>query len=225
MNIESKPRPVNWRKFIWVGLILLVAGYTYGRPTLEKWTGRDLPSLTGDESQDAGTDNNGAANSGSDLNRSVDGLADSPTIKAADSGSARISTANAAKFKLTEIGKNKFKSPAGLVYTMGPGGEHRIDHVLRHGNDMPNRPVHSVFSGDRDTILMVIDEGFRLVQSQPQQVKTNRERNRTEYTIDMQRKIGFEGGQKGKRKGFPALKRLKLILQDKTNVVTAYPYR
>lgn len=225
MNIESKPRPVNWRKFIWVGLILLVAGYTYGRPTLEKWTGMDLPSLTGDESQDAGSNKNGAANSGSDLDRSLDGLADSPTVRAADSGSVRISTANDAKFKLTEIGKNKFESPAGLVYTMGPGGEHRIDHVLRHGKDMPDRPVHSVFSGDRDTILAVIDEGFGLVQSQPQRVKTTREGNRTEYTIDMRKQIGFEGGQKGKRKGFPALKQLKLILQNKTNVVTAYPYR
>ena len=223
MNIESKPRPVNWRKFIWVGLILLVAGYTYGRPTLEKWTGMDLPSLTGDEIQDANTNKNGDASSPSDLDRLRGVPADSP--KAADFGSARISTPNAAKFKLTEIGKNKFESPAGLVYTMGPRGEHRIDHVLRHGQDMPDRPVHSVFSGDRDTILSVIDEGFRLVESQPQRVKSNREDNRTEYTIDMRKQIGFEGGRKGKRQGFPALKRLKLVLQNQTNVVTAYPCR
>lgn len=225
MNIESKPRPVNWRKFIWVGLILLVAGYTYGRPTLEKWTGMDLPSLTGDESQDASTNKNGDAGSPSDLDRSRRVPADSPTVKAADSSSARISTPKVAKFKLTEIGKNKFESPAGLVYTMGPRGEHRIDHVLRHGKDMPDRPVHSVFSGDRDTILSVIDEGFRLVESQPQRVKSNREDNRTEYTIDMRKQIGFEGGRKGKRQGFPALKRLKLVLQNQTNVVTAYPCR
>ncbi len=187
MNTESKSRSINWRKYIWVGLVLLVAGYTYGRPTLEKWTGM--------------------------------------SVKPADSGETRVDPKSSSEFRLTEIRKNRFESPAGLVYTMGPGGEHRIDHVLRHGKDAPERPVHSVFSGDRDTILSVIDEGFELVQSQPQRVKSAREGNRTEYTIDMQKKIGFEGGQKGKRQGFPPLNRLKLVVQNQTDVVTAYPCR
>jgi hypothetical protein len=40
----------------------------------------------------------------------------------------------------------------------------------------------------------------------------------------MQRKVGYEGGQKGKRKGYPALENVKLIL-DGNRVITAYPSR
>jgi hypothetical protein len=225
MNKESNPRPVNWRKYIWVGLILLVAGYTYGRPTLEKWTGMELPSLTEDESRDVGAANRDPANPARELDRSKVLPPGSPSAATVDSGPPRIGVAEANKFELKQIGKDRFESPAGLVYTMGPGGEHRLDHVLRHGKDDPDRPVHSVFSGDRDTILSVIDEAFALIDSQPKRVKSTREGNRTEYTIDMQKEIGYEGGQKGKRQGFPALKQLKLVLQNRTNVVTAYPCR
>ena len=223
MNIESKPRPINWRKFFWVGLILLVAGYVYGRPTLEKWTGMDLPSLTGEDDRNAGENEiDDAKPPGNDFDYSVNFPADSSTPKTSDSVSA---TSKSSKFKLNEIGRNKFESPAGLVYSMGPRGEHRIDHVLRHGKDMPSRPVHSVFEGDRDAILAVIDDAYEMVKSQPKRVKSSRERNRTEYTIDMQRKIGYEGGRKGKRNGFPALRKLKLVIQNKSYVVTAYPCR
>ena len=223
MNIESKPRPINWRKFFWVGLILLVAGYVYGRPTLEKWTGMDLPSLTGEDDRNAGENEiDDAKPPGNDFDYSVNFPADSSTPKTSDSVSA---TSKSSKFELNEIGRNKFESPAGLVYSMGPRGEHRIDHVLRHGKDMPSRPVHSVFEGDRDAILAVIDDAYEMVKSQPKRVKSSREGNRTEYTIDMQREIGYEGGRKGKRNGFPALRKLKLVIQNKSYVVTAYPCR
>lgn len=225
MKTESKSPQVNWRKYVWVGLILLIAGYTYGRPTLERWTGIDLPSLTGDERQDAAGPKNNDENSANDLDRSPELPANSPSVQATDAGSPRIGAVKDAKFELAEVGKNRFESPAGLVYAMGPGGEHRIEHILRHAHDVPDRPVHSVFSGDQDTILSVIDEAYNLAQREPQRARSTREGNRTEYTIDMQKTIGYEGGQKGKREGFPALSRLKLVVQNKTDVVTAYPCR
>ena len=40
----------------------------------------------------------------------------------------------------------------------------------------------------------------------------------------MQRKVGYEGGQKGKRKGYPSLQNVKLIL-DGNRVITSYPSR
>lgn len=228
MNVESKPRPINWRKFIWIALILLVAGYSYGRPTLERITGLDLPAINGeaDRGNDARdiakNENDGfdyTAKLPSDSSSALKDSGEKPTSSKPDSKESPF------RFQLKDLGRDKFESPAGLLYTMGPRREHRIDHVLRHGEDNPSRPVHSVFEGSRDEILALIDEGYELVKSNSKRVKSSRDGNRTEHTIDMNRKIGYEGGQKGKRKNYPTLKRLKLILQDKKYVVTAYPYR
>ena len=107
---------------------------------------------------------------------------------------------------------------------MGPRGEHRVDHVLRHGRDMPERPVHSVFEGGRNDILAVIDEAYSLVKSNSPRARSSNSRGNDEHTVRMQRKVGYEGGQKGKRKGYPALENVKLIL-DGNRVITAYPSR
>ena len=115
-------------------------------------------------------------------------------------------------------------SPEGLLYTMGPKGEHRVDHVMRHGDDMPNRPVHSVFEGDKNDILALIDEAYSLVKANSPQVRSSDSRGNQAHTIKMQRKVGYEGGQKGRRKGYPVLKSVKLIL-DGNRVITAYPVR
>ena len=199
MNKPEEPKPISWRKFIWVGLILLIAGYSYGHPTLEKWTGLDLPSLNGD--------------------------GEARRVKPEKGSNSAVETTESESFLLTETGRNKYTSPAGLIYTMGPNGEHRVEHIMRHAKDEPSRQVHGVFDGDKNTILKILDDGYELIKSNSKRVESSREGNRMEYTIDMQREIGYEGGQKGKRNNFPPLKRLKLILQDKNYVVTAYPYR
>lgn len=221
MNVEAKSRPINWRKFIWVGLILLVAGYSYGRPTLEKITGLDLPAINGEA--DRGNDRDSGNNDNS--NNSGGGFDYSANLPSDSGGGTATGKGSSGKFALKDLGRDKFQSPAGLMYIMGPRREHRIDHVMRHGKDQASRPVHSVFDGGRDEILAIIDEGYELIKSNSNRVKSNRDGNRTEYTIDMNRKIGYEGGKKGKRKNYPALKRLKLILQDQKYVITAYPYR
>jgi hypothetical protein len=104
--------------------------------------------------------------------------------------------------------------------------EHRIDHVLRHGKDDPSRPVHGVFTGDRDLILAVIDEAWQLAQKgKPPKVVVEDEGDRTVYVIDLGRKIGFMGGQAGKRRNFPACRHVQLVVEgdDGNEVVTAYP--
>ncbi len=125
---------------------------------------------------------------------------------------------------LTSIGRNKLQSPAGLIYGMGGGGEHRVDHVMRHGRDDTSRPSHGVFEGDKDAILAVIDEAYEMIKSKSKYVKSEESRGNMAYTISMGKKIGHEGGQKGKRNNHRPLKSVRLIL-DGNKVITAYPYR
>jgi len=120
-------------------------------------------------------------------------------------------------------GRNR-ESPAGLVYGMGGGGEHRTDHVLRHAKDQPNRPSHGVFEAQGDDLFRLIDEAYELVKSKSRQVKSEKSRGNMAHVIDMKRKVGYKGGESGKRAGHPALYKIKLILADGNRVITAYPY-
>ena len=45
MKEDARRQNVNWRKIIWVSLILLVVGYIYAQPQLEQWLGFKLPNL------------------------------------------------------------------------------------------------------------------------------------------------------------------------------------
>ena len=212
MKENQNPNPINWRKFFWVGAILLVVGYAYAHPTLEKWTGLELPALMEEE-----------PNRDAERERGVNVT---PIEEPQNQTPAKVERESSSdKFELKELNRNKYESPEGLIYAMGPRGEHRIDHILRHAKDNQSRPVHSVFEGDKDLILRTIDEAYALIKASSNRVRSSREGNRIEYTVDMKRRIGFEGGQKGKRNNFPQLKRLKLILQNENYVVTAYPYR
>ena len=215
MNADSPKSQVNWRKFAWLAIVLLFAAYIYGQPTLEKWLGIDLPDLG--QNPPAQIEPGGPER---DEKGTAQDESDSPRWSNADNSSQ--------SFPLKTIGRDRFESPAGLVYEMGPRGEHRIDHILRHAQDDPSRPIHSVFDSDRDAILALLDEAYELVLAQSKRVRkeSDPERDwRTEYTIDMQRKIGYEGGQSGRRKKYPELRRLKLILDNDNEVVTAYPCR
>jgi len=83
--------------------------------------------------------------------------------------------------------------------------------------------VHGVFNGNRETILAVIDEAFLLAEKgKPPKVQREEDGDRTVLVIDLGRKIGFMGGQAGKRRSFPPCRHLQLVVEGK-EVVTAYP--
>ena len=211
MNFQTKGKNVDWKRIAVIAVVALVAGYQYSRPHLERWFERDLPTLTGEgDQQNASND--------------TDSRYDAKLPGASSSQSQGNSNRNQSGDFLRSVGGNKFESPEGLLYTMGPRGEHRVDHVLRHGRDMPERPVHSVFDGDRNEILALIDEAYALVKSNSPRVRSSNSRGNDEHTVRMQRKVGYEGGQKGKRKGYPSLQNVKLIL-DGNRVITSYPSR
>ncbi|AMV16298.1 hypothetical protein [Planctomyces sp. SH-PL14] len=125
--------------------------------------------------------------------------------------------------ELKEVRKGVFRSTAGLVYRNGSVDGHRIDHVMRHGQDDLDKPVHGVFVGNREEIFALVDEGYQLTQKRgPPLVKKETEGDRTVYLIDMKRKVGYLGGQVGKRKNHPPCRLLQLVLEG-DEVITAFP--
>jgi hypothetical protein len=124
---------------------------------------------------------------------------------------------------LREVRKDVLVSTAGLVYRRGSVDGHRLDHVMEHSKDRTDKPVHGVFVGTQDEILAVIDEGYLLAKKRgPPQVKKEIEGDRTSYLINMNRKIGYLGGQVGQRKNHPPCRLLQLVLEE-DEVITAFP--
>jgi len=218
MNFQVKGKNIDWKRIAGIAIVVVIVGYQYSRPQLERWFQRDLPSLSNEDNQHGHGGPNATSNHDADLRY------DAKLPGGANDSASKSSNQNQSGDFLRSVGSNKFESPAGLLYTMGPRGEHRVDHVLRHGRDMPERPVHSVFDGGRNDILAVIDEAYSLVKSNSPRVRSSNSRGNDEHTVRMQRKVGYEGGQKGKRKGYPSLDNVKLIL-DGNRVITAYPSR
>ena len=209
MNFQSKSsKKLSWQKIAFAAVLVCIIGYKYyaqnfagpaaNRPTANQQGDNHDYSVNFPEQQ------NGGQNGGDKF---------SP-IKQSDSGD----------FFASAGGKN-LRSPAGLIYGMGRGGEHRTEHVLRHAHDQPDRRGnHGVFNAKGDDVFRLIDEAYELVKSGSRQVKSENSRGNMAHVIDMKRKIGFKGGQSGKRAGYPSLYKIKLILADGNRVITAYPY-
>ena len=219
MNVSSpnKQLKLPWRKIITIGLVLLVVGYKYAHPTLEKWTGFDLPSLN----EDRGNHRTPSAK-GDDWSGDKDYSVTFPEPATSANASSKRGG-----FQLKEVGRNRFQSPAGLLYTMGPRGEHRIEHVMRHSRDMASRPAHGVFigNGDQDTVLKLIDDAWKLADAKSPKAKYEKSKGNDAWTVNMGRKVGYDGGKKGQRNGGKSLNSIKLILANGNQVITAYPVR
>ena len=218
MNVKSNSKPVNWRKMLSAGILVAVLAYTYGHPYIEKWTGWDLPSISQNNHDHQNRD------SGDDDFSSRGSNPGGPT--AAKIGGTDSSSSSDADAYLTPTGKkNRLASPAGLVYGESRG-EHRVDHVMRHGADMKNRPVHSVFDGSKGEILKLIDEAYELIKSKSNRVRSKPDDRldfRVAHTVDMKRKIGYLGGKSGSRQNYPSRSKLTLVLDNEKFVITAYP--
>ena len=197
------------KRVICVALVLGAALYVFAQPTLEKWTGLDLPDLIDREEPAAQGGPNADAKPGGGFKVDLDAL------KKKDESTG---------FQLKETSRETFESPEGLVYAMGPRGEHRIDHVLRHAKNDSSRPVHGVFDAQSQAeLLALLDEAYKMVKAKDRNVKSNKdERGTTEHVVDMPSRVGYVGGSNGDRQNNPATKRLELILKG-NRVITAYP--
>ncbi len=126
---------------------------------------------------------------------------------------------------LRQLSNGDLVSSAGLIYGRGGREGTRLAHVLRHAEDQPNRPgSHGVFDGGVDTIVAVIDEAFRKGLQGGSGSRVTREGDRTVYTVDLGRRVGYVGGSTGKRSGYPPAHHVRLVVAGK-RVITAYPLR
>ena len=223
MNVASKSKPLNWKKILIIALVLGVAGYQWYAQNLKKPPADNHGGVAanGDDTKYNAKLPDGFNSKPENQAQPGNGSSQPPAFSKDSSGGAAASSNQ--EF-LVSIGGDNLQSPAGLIYGMGGGGEHRVDHVMNHAVDDPNRPAHGVFDGGRDSILKMIDEAYEMVKSKSQDVETENSRGNTAHTISMGRKIGYEGGQKGKRNDHKPLHSMKLIL-DGNRVITAYPYR
>jgi len=226
MNASAKGRKPNTRQMIVFGLLAVAVVYHFSRPTLEKWFNTSLPSIVQDDNRQA--DNDRSDNSSNDHNYNAQLPASnsgSGSAKAKDSsgGSSNLSPGKAARNWLQDIGRNNYKSPAGLIY--GGGREHRIDHVLLHCKDNPSKPTHGVFVGSAVEVMQMVDEAYEMAKSGGGKVDTKNEGGgKTTHTCSMGRVVGHTGGKKAKRQGKKELRRIKLVLAD-DRVITAFPTR
>jgi hypothetical protein len=227
-------------------LLAIVIGYALLQPKLEHWLDTELPPFE-EEARVDQTDelpapsaaapatsrpDSGGADASSDDNRTNRGSAADvaampvpPTDTANTPGATATEHETPRLGELRDIGGNVFQSTAGLYYRPGSQEGHRIKHILRHHEDDPDRPVHGVFNGDRNEVFAVIDEAYLYTFDHgPPRVTTEKDDGRTIYRIDLGRRIGYVGGQSGKRQGHAAARHVQLIL-DGAEVVTAYPVR
>ncbi len=123
---------------------------------------------------------------------------------------------------LREISRDRYVSPAGLLYTPGSAEGHRLEHLRRHTLDDPKRPgSHGVFDGEIEGALKTIDKAY-LNAKEGKRTTTSEEDGRTIYTVDMGGRVGFVGGQDGGRKRNPMARRVRLVLEG-NRVITAFP--
>lgn len=204
------------------GLLAMAVVYHFSRPTLEKWFNTSLPSIVQNDNEQAG---NGASDAGAksyDAKLPGGNVSDSNRKSEVQSrNESGLSPGKAARNWLKDIGRNQFKSPAGLIY--GGGKEHRVDHVLRHCKDDPSKPTHGVFVGDAVEVMQMVDEAYSMAKSGTGKVDTNNESGgKVTHTVSMGRVVGHTGGKKAKRQGRKELRRIKLVLAD-NRVITAFP--
>lgn len=126
--------------------------------------------------------------------------------------------------ELTEGPRGVFRSSAGLVYGPGSRDGHRLKHVMAHCRDEPGRPgMHGVFSVDRqEDVVALLDEAYQRTARGRPLARRRDEQERTVWTVDMERSIGYVGGQVGNRRGRPTARHVRLVLEE-DRVITAYP--
>ena len=125
---------------------------------------------------------------------------------------------------LTEVGRNRYESPEGLVY--GPGSEegHRLKHLARHLEDQPGRPgSHGVFKGDMKAFLFAIDDAYKRAKKGGKGTSKKDDDDSVVYEVTFEKAIGFIGGESGGRRKNPSTKKIRLVVRG-NNVITAFPF-
>jgi hypothetical protein len=214
-DARQKGVKVDYRQMLIFGVLALAVVYHFSRPTLERWFGTQLPSITEDDRQSQASNHNYDAKL-----PNVSGKSSNSASSNSASSNQSSNPGQAARDWLKDIGGNKYQSPAGLIYT--GGREHRVDHVLRHCVDDPSKPTHGVFVGDAVAVMKMVDEAYEMVKAGSRKVDSDKQGDKMTHTCEMGRVVGHTGGRKAERSGRKELRSVKLVLAD-NRVITAYP--
>lgn len=123
---------------------------------------------------------------------------------------------------LQEVSRDRYMSPAGLLYTPGSAEGHRLEHLKRHTADQPGRPgKHGVFDGGMEGALESIEKAYEKAKAK-QRTTVQVDGNRTIYTVDMGKRVGYIGGRDGNQKRKPMARRIRLVVEG-NRVITAFP--
>jgi len=218
MTVHDTPpddRPPRIAKSTTVGgaaLAVLLAVYAFAQPVLNERLGWQLPGMEqfiqdGDAAVAEKAERISAV-------KPAEAMSGTPVKPSAD--------ASLLYGILADQGKERFLSPAGLLY--GPGSQegHRLKHVERHTVDDPGRPgSHGVFDGGMAGALVTIDNAYRIAKTGSQTSKQEAD-GRTIFTVDMGSRVGYVGGSDGRRRKNPLARRVRLVL-ERNRVITAYP--
>jgi len=215
--------PAKWL----IGLLIAVVVYFFLQPRLNQWFGWNLPSLAamaGNEPPATATKQTSQpkAAPSTDPPATPSSPPRSGTSPRAPSGSKPAD--DETKYRILKpVGKDRYESPAGLIYAPGSEEGHRLAHIARHLEDQPDRPgSHGVFDGDMASFLVAIDDAYKRARGHNKGTKSRVEDSMTIYEAPFDQAIGYLGGTEGARKKNPKLKKMRLVVRDR-NLITAFP--
>lgn len=203
--------PARWA----ITILAILIAYVLLQPRLNAWFGWHLPSIPAMLGQESATPKRAPAPE------------QTPAAKSktqANSQSKPNAPSTLLKYGiLKSVGKDRYESPAGLIYAPGSEEGHRLSHIERHLDDDPQRPgSHGVFQGSMEQFLIAIDEAYRRARGHAKGTRTRSEEAETVYEAPFDQPIGYLGGSLGRDKGNPPLKRLRVVVRG-TNLITAFP--
>lgn len=222
--------PAKWL----VGMLVALVLYFFLQPKLNAWFGWNLPSIAamaGNETPAKPASPKSASTKAASTKAAQPKPAQPKAASTKPSAeptkspvTAKTQQQDDSKYRILKpLGRDRYESPAGLIYAPGSEEGHRLSHIARHLEDQPDRPgSHGVFDGDMAAFLVAIDDAYKRARGHAKGTKSRLEDGMTVYEAPFDQTIGYLGGTEGARKKNPKLKKLRLVLRDR-NLITAFP--
>lgn len=124
---------------------------------------------------------------------------------------------------IVKISQDTWKTRGGLLIAgTDPDKMTRLEHIMKHTIDMPQRPVHGVFIINKAQVIELLDETWVRIQSGA--LKGDERSGKVAYRYDTGRVIGYMGGKKGRRGHNPRLRQVLIVVKkNRSEVVTFFP--
>lgn len=210
--------PAKWL----IGLLVAVVLYFFLQPRLNQWFGWNLPSIAAMAGNEAPKPSKASKTTEPKVTETKSTESKSTPSSRTTAGPKQADEDY--KFRiLKSIGRDRYESPAGLIYAPGSEEGHRLAHIARHLEDQPDRPgSHGVFDGDMASFLIAIDDAYKRARGHAKGTKSRVEDGMTVIEAPFDQTIGYLGGSEGARKKNPKLKKMRLVVRDR-NLITAFP--